>query len=85
MTGRSRSLSLQISFCYFGKSVESSAIINCQLSENLTVNLNAGVLQAMNHGAVRKAIHAGCCINAGNPQFAEIAFFLAAMSKGIIH
>ena len=75
---------LKIGFGQFGEFIESSDIADSQLGQNLAVDFHAGFFKTVNHFAVRQVVHTCCCIDTGYPQFAEIAFLFAAMSKGII-
>jgi len=58
--------------------------VNSDIGKNLAINLDIRFLQAIHKTAVAQAIHACRGIDTGNPQCAELAFFLAAIAVGVL-
>ncbi len=58
-------------------------IRNGQIRKNLAVKLNAGPFQTIDKLAVGNIVHAGACIDSGNPESSEITFALPAIPVGI--
>ena len=76
---------LQIRFSGFNQSGEASRIIHGDVSQNLAVQLAAGLLQTVHETAVRNVIQMACRIDTGDPQTTEISLFLTAADIGISH
>jgi hypothetical protein len=58
-------------------------IMNGQVGKHFAVNLHTRLFQAMNELAIIEAILARRCIDAADPQGAEIALAVAAVAVGI--
>src|SRR4051794_3019547 len=58
-------------------------IANCQIRQDLAVDLDIGLLQAGDELAVRQAVLAGRCIDPDDPQLAHLALALLAIAGRI--
>ena len=58
--------------------------MNCQISENLTVNFNAGFGQTVNHTSISQAVVTCSGINPLNPEATEIALADTSVAIGIL-
>ena len=64
-------------------SLESSGIIDGEVSKNLAVDLNTGLVDKTHELAVAQILQTGGGIDALNPQSAEIALFILAVAISI--
>ena len=63
--------------------LEGLGIVDGEVGEHLAVNLNAGLVKAAHQLRVREAFEAGSCVDALNPQCAEVALLVAAVTEGV--
>src|SRR5690606_14552219 len=68
----------------FHKPLECRLVEHGDVGENLAINLDRSLLQAVHEHAVGHAVLAGCGIDAGDPQGAELALLGAAIAIGIL-
>src|SRR6266540_2428951 len=62
-----------------GKCVERGDVVHRDVRQHLSVDLDAGLLEAADEDAVRHVIHAGGGIDALDPQTAEVALLVLAI------
>src|SRR5690606_13082745 len=79
-----RSGSLELGLGLFADGDEGCRFVHGQLGEDLAIDLDAGLQQAMDQDAVGQALLAGRGIDARDPQCAEVALLLAAIAVGIL-
>ena len=63
--------------------LEGLGIVDGEVGEHLAVDLNAGLVKAAHQLRVREAFEACSCVDALNPQCAEVALLVAAVAEGI--
>jgi hypothetical protein len=73
-------LSGQGLFCLFGNSSECCWIMESQLRKSTAIDVDAGLLHAVNETAVAQIIHAGSSVETLNPQTAEGTLFIATIA-----
>ena len=56
-------------------------MVNCKVSEHLTVNLNTSLVEQAHQLAIAETLHAGSSIDTLNPQGAEIALLGATVAE----
>ena len=61
-------------------SLESICIVDCEVSKNLAVNLDAILVESTHELAVAHIVEACCCVDTLNPKSAEVALFVAAVT-----
>ena len=69
---------LNRSFCFFYHNRESFGIANCQIGQDFAVQLDVRFFHAIDKLAVGQSVGTGGCVDAGDPQFAQVAFTGAA-------
>ena len=75
---------LEMGFCLFDDSGKSGFVPHGQIGEDLPVDGDIRSGQAANKLTVGQSVDSGCCIDAGNPQFAELPLFGATVSVGVL-
>ena len=64
-------------------SLESICIVDCEVSKNLAVNLDAILVESTHELAVAHIVEAGCCVDTLNPKSAEVALLVTAVTVRI--
>src|SRR5579862_7801244 len=59
-------------------------ICNGDVGENLAVDLDTGLAEALDEAAVGEAVGAAPSTDAGDPETAELALFVAAVAVGVV-
>ena len=59
---------------------ESVGIGDGHVGENLAVELDAGLLEAVHEHGVRQAVDAGCSIDTGDPETTDVALLVATVA-----
>ena len=73
-----------INLLYFvNNSLESFLIVNSEVSEHLTVNLDTGLVQTTHELRVAHAFEASSSIDTLNPKRAEIALLVATIAESV--
>ncbi len=68
-------------FLYLGYDcLESLGVVHCELGENLAVDLDTCCVDKTHELRVRKILHAGSGIDTLDPEGAEVALFLLAVT-----
>src|SRR5262245_15885488 len=63
---------------------ECRRLAHSKVREDLAVDLDTGLVQAVDEAAVRRAVEPGRRVDARNPQLAEVALALAPVPVGIV-
>jgi len=63
---------------------KSRGIVDGEVSEHLTIQLDTGLSEAIHKPAVRKAMHSGAGVNPGDPERAEMTLSHTAVSVSIL-
>src|SRR5690606_1534890 len=71
-----------LSLC--NNSSKTCLVFNSQVSQNLTVQSDGGFVQAGDKLAVAHVQFAASCVDTGNPQRAEYAFLVTAVTVGVL-
>src|SRR4051794_34128359 len=66
-----------------GESAEGLGIAHGDVSQNLAVQLHTGQLEPVHELRVAHAVELGGCVDTGDPQAAEVALAVAAITVGI--
>ena len=74
----------QVGLGLFRQSGKGGLVKHSQISQNLAIDLDRGLLQTVNHTAVGQAIFTGTGIDTGNPQGTELTLALLAIPIGIL-
>src|SRR5690606_34758092 len=69
----------------FRKCLESLRLMDRHVGENLAVNLDPGLVQAVDEAAIGQAVFASGGIDALDPQGAKIALAIAPVARRILH
>src|ERR1700733_1611515 len=73
---------LQGCLCLHGKSGKASCVVGGDIGEDLAVELIAGELEAVDEGRVAHAVDAAGCVDADDPESAELALLLFTAGVG---
>src|SRR5690625_5869857 len=76
--------SAQAGLSFFGQSLEGHLVVHGQVGKHLAVNADHGALEAVDNAAVRQTVFAGSRVDALNPQAAEVALALAAVTVAVL-
>src|SRR5690625_7888850 len=76
--------SAQAGLSFFGQSLEGHLVVHGQVGKHLAVNADLGALEAVDKAAVRQTVFAGSRVDALNPQAAEVALALAAVTGAVL-
>ena len=68
----------------FHQSGESGGIVHSQVGENLAVQLDASLLQAVHKHGVGQAVHASSSVDAGDPETTNLALLVATIAIGVL-
>ena len=58
--------------------------VHCQISQNLTVDLDGRFFQAGDETAVRQTVDTCTSVDTSDPQSAELTFFLTTVTVGVL-
>jgi len=58
--------------------------VHCQISQNLTVDLDGRLFQASDQTAVRQTVGTSTSVDTSDPQSAELTFFLTTVTVGVL-
>ena len=64
-------------------SLESGGVVEGEVSENLAVDLDAGLVDKTHELGVRKVLHAGGSVDTLNPKSAEVALLVLAVAVSV--
>ena len=70
-----------LNLCY--DSLESIGVVDCEVSEHLAVDFDAGLVQQTHQLAIAEALHAGSGIDTLNPKGAEVALLGTTVTIGV--
>ena len=76
-------LTLFLVFHFSNDSLESLRVVESEVSEHLTVNLDTGFGQSTHQLRIAHAFHTSGSIDTLNPQGAEVALLIAAVAIGV--
>ncbi len=72
-------------FCLLNQSGKIIFVEYGEVSQDLSVQLDAGGFQAVHEAAVAQAADTGTCVDTQDPELAEIASALFAALKRVLH
>ena len=79
----SESLNLYRSLDLFAKRCESGFVVYGHIGEYLSIQFDIHLVESIDKATVIQAILAGTSVNAGDPEFSEITFFIPAIAISV--
>lgn len=75
---------VELGLCLIGQCLESVHVMNGNVREDLAINGNAGLVEAVDKASIGEAAIACCRVDALDPEGAEIAFLYLAVAVSIL-
>src|SRR6056300_1246904 len=74
----------QCCFSFLNNSAKRCLLMNSQISQYFTVDLNVSLFQTSDQTAVREAVNAACCVDTRNPQSTELTLTLTTVAVSVL-
>jgi hypothetical protein len=74
----------QSGFSFLDNRSKRRFFVHCQISQNLTVDLNGRFFQTGDETALVQTVNTSTRVDTSDPQSAELTFFLTTVSVGVL-
>lgn len=74
----------QSGFSFLDNRSKRRFFVHCQISQNLTVDLDGRFFQASDKTAVGQTVDTSTSVDTSDPQSAELTFFLTTVTVGVL-